>query len=340
MDSAEGCSETAHSGTDSVFRDTSFHCPDSARGKPSGELRKIYNRTATQMRHSTLRLSTKAMASLKAVRAAFSKRYPSLETYIDHVFSGYEVEEDGFLNIEQLAMILKSFHRVFAIEVSIKDETLLAEYFVTLCSGEKCAPANVSADQSLRHCGKNGLTKPCFIEILKVKIKQDSESFSRYVEADFGGEETIQGHVETGTQDMSFVVRYHHRTRLVIQWLCATIFMLLLAAVSVWIMISPDYKSGDFWSLYSSEIIVARIGAGLAISGTFFCLLFINMYFVNFLLNNKIVHLHIQLSMRSIHKFYAVVILIGGLIHTVAWFVLYDKMVCMPGVKRHAVFKH
>lgn len=299
---------------------TSLYCSHSARDNPLRNSNRALSRVSTEMRRSTLTM--KALASLKAVRAAFSKRYPSLESYIDHVFSGYDDDEDGFLSTEQLAMMLKDFHREFAIEVSMKEETLLAEYLVTLCSGDKCTQVNpnenVARYQS--RCGKNGLTKICFTDILDLKLKQESDSFSYDMETNLMAEESIQEHSQT---------RFHHRIRSVIQWSCAAVFMLLFAAVAVWVMISPDYKSGDFWSLYSNEIIVARIGAGLAISGTFFCLLFINMYFVHFLLENKSMHLHIHLNMISLHKFYAAVILIGGLMHTIAWFVLYDEMVCI-----------
>eukprot|EP00890_Picochlorum_soloecismus_P003524 jgi/Picsp_1/4172/NSC_01681-R1_nadph oxidase 1 len=149
MDSVDGRPETAYPPSSNCHdHDASVYGSHSGREKPPGDFDRAFSRMTTETRRSTLRLTRKAMASLKAVRAVFSKRYPSLESYIDHVFCGYDEDEDGFLNVEQLATMLKDFHREFAIEVSMKEEILLAEYLVTLCSGSKCTAVNPAKNES------------------------------------------------------------------------------------------------------------------------------------------------------------------------------------------------
>jgi len=121
--------------------------------------------------------------------------------------------------------------------------------------------------------------------------------------------------------------QHHHKRRSIIQWTFVAILQLFFTAFIVWVITSPDYKNNVLWSLFSDEIIVARIGAGLAISGTFFALLFVNTYFVRFLLDKIYKKLHVHMSMIILHKFFAATILLGGLMHMVAWLVLYSRMV-------------
>lgn len=274
-------------------------------------LKKKIRKINTTLKKSSAMVSMKSLASLKVIRAAFSKRYPALRFYADYVFTLYGTETPEFLSKDDMGQMLQDFHKEFGVLVGRDEESLLAEALMRLCIREHY---NSSTQGYTTRCGIDGLCKECFIEILQTRLGASDLSADEHgmeSENDFGG------------------TQRHHKRRSIIQWTSIALLQLIFTAFIVWVIMSPDYKNTLLWSLFSEEIIVARIGAGLALSGTFFALLFVNTYFVRFLLEKMYKNFHVHMSMITLHKFFAATILLGGFMHMVAWLVLYSKMVRM-----------
>ena len=269
----------------------------------------LVNRMSRAFGRSTKRQYS-TMISLNAVRAAFSKRYPSTRTYIESFYPHYDSSSTESFHRDALALMLRDFHRSIGIHNTLEEEGLVADALIELCS-EEC---RFSKQHPTQQCTRFKVHKECLLNILESRIGVPESSMME------GTEQSIISGKQPGR---------HNALHAIAQFVFVSLLVLGFAGLIVWVMISPEYKDGVVWSSYETEIIVVRVGAGLAISATFFCLLVVNKYFLKILLERLYRLFHVKLSIVLMHKVFAVTILLGGLMHTAGWFVFYSKLVCL-----------
>jgi len=242
----------------------------------------------------------------KKLQAIFSKRYSPVASYLDSLFSVYDKGQTGFITRDMLSKMLEDFHGSFGVNVDVQDEMQIADSFISLCTKKCCLSQRTHVG-----CGSTGISKECFQDILQPWLDMDLDD-------EYENKNELRNEASVQFRRMQHAV----------QWIAVLSLVLLFAALITWIMISPNYKHAVSWSLFSGEIIVAKVGAGLAVSGTFFCLLFVNKYFVQILLSQICSYFHMRMSIIAMHKAFALIIFVGGGMHMIAWFVLYGKEVC------------
>ena len=96
-------------------------------------LKKKIQKINTTLKKSSAMVSMKSLASLKVIRAAFSKRYPALRLYVDYIFTLYGTKRTDFLSKDDLGQMLQEFHKEFGVVVGRDEESLLAVALMRLC---------------------------------------------------------------------------------------------------------------------------------------------------------------------------------------------------------------
>lgn len=105
----------------------------------------------------------------------------------------------------------------------------------------------------------------------------------------------------------------------------AMIFSLFCVTVGAAFILSFPRSQTGVWKEKGrlALLSVAVAGASLAVASLVFCLLSANRLFISFFYQRVSYYVHLPITMSSLHRVFGIIVLLGSLVHSIAWFPLY-----------------